>query len=108
MQLRSSIAFADIAAGRLDEAARVIAEIAADERRSSSVGWSFSGLTGRGGARPGPRRRRPWSAAPARTASTRSPGVGSRVSRARTLLMPWVLVAESNAVFAHVLHERRH
>ncbi len=84
MQLRSSIAFADIAAGRLDEAARVIAEIAADERRTSSVGWSVLG-TDRA------RRSSPWPAATSTvvcgscwTASRRSPGVGSRASRART------------------------
>ncbi len=58
MQLRSAIAFADIAAGRLDEAAIVIDEIVADERRVSSVGLERLRDDGRGRAGPGPRRGR--------------------------------------------------
>jgi predicted ATPase/DNA-binding SARP family transcriptional activator len=104
MQLRGTIAFADIAAGRLDEAARVIEEIVADERRGSSVGWSVSGLTGeaelalaRGETEAGLRLLLDCLDA---VASRDVPGL------APSLLMPWLLFAEASALFAHVLHGR--
>ena len=46
VQLRSILAFADIAHGRLDEAARVIDEIVSDERTYTTIGWSVTGITG--------------------------------------------------------------
>jgi hypothetical protein len=106
MQLRSTIAFADIAAGRLDEAARQIEEIVADEERGSSVGWSVSGLTGeaelalaRGDVDTGLRLLLDCLDA---VASRELPGI-----EAPTMMLPWVLFAEASALFAHVLHGRR-
>ncbi len=106
MQLRASIAFADIAQGRLDEAARVIDDIAADERLTASVGWGVSSLTGeaelalaRGETETGLRLLLDC----VDTVSQRQlPGVD-----APGVMMPWVLYAEASALFAHVLHGHR-
>jgi predicted ATPase/DNA-binding SARP family transcriptional activator len=105
MQLRSTLAFADIAAGRLDEAAQQIEEIVTDERRGSSVGWSVSGLTGeaelalaRGDTENGLRLLLDCLD----TIATRElPGI-----EAPTVLLPWVLYAEASALFTHVLYGR--
>ncbi|MBV9831854.1 MAG: hypothetical protein JOZ82_09675 [Marmoricola sp.] len=106
MQLRASIAFADIAQGRLDDAARVIDDIAADERLSATVGWGVSSLTGeaelalaRGDTEHGLRLLLDCL----ETVSQRElPGVD-----ASNVMLPWVLYAEASALFAHVLHGRR-
>jgi hypothetical protein len=106
MQLRSVLAYADIAAGRLEEAARVIDEIAADERQGQTIGWSVAGVTGeaelalaRGETETGLRLYLDCLAAATerRVTGFESPN----------LLMPWVLFAEASALFAHVLHGHR-
>jgi predicted ATPase/DNA-binding SARP family transcriptional activator len=105
LQLRSTLAFADIAAGRLDEAATQIEAIVSDER-GSSVGWSIAGLTGeaelalaRGETDTGLRLLLDCLDA----VTTRElPGI-----EAVSALLPWVLYAEASALFAHALHGRR-
>ena len=106
VQLRSILAFADIAHGRLDEAARVIDEIVSDERTYTTIGWSVTGITGeaelalaRGDVDRGLRLYLDCIT----MATERRVGFAG----ASTLLMPWVLFAEASALFAHVLHGRR-
>ena len=106
VQLRSILAFADIAHGRLEEAARVIEEIAADEHTHQTIGWSVTGITGEAElalARGDVDRGLQLYNECIRMATER--GVG--FAGASILLMPWVLFAEASALFAHVLHGRR-
>ncbi len=106
VQLRSILAFADIAHGRLDEAGRVIEEIVSDERTHTTIGWSVTGITGqaelalaRGDVDRGLRLYLDC------ITMARERRIGSADSS--TWLMPWVLFAESSALFAHVFHGRR-
>jgi hypothetical protein len=105
MQLRGTIAFADIAAGRLDDAARLIEDIVSDERSSITVGFSVSGLTGeaelalaRGDVDTGLRLLLDCLDL---VASRELPGIEA------TSALPWVLFAQASALFVHVLHGRR-
>ena len=107
VQLRSILAFADIAAGRLDEAARVIEEIVVGRahRQPRSAGASPASPV-----RPSSR----WPAVTSTvdcgstsTASTMATERRIGSAGSSTWLMPWVLFAESSALFAHVCHGRR-
>ena len=85
----------------------MIEEIVSDERTHTTIGWSVTGITGqaelalaRGDVDRGLRLYL--------ECITMATGAAHRLRRARRRwLMPWVLFAESSALFAHVLHGRR-
>lgn len=104
VQLRSVVAFADLAAGRVEEASRVLDEIAAEDPATNGMGWSVT-TTGRAEL----------------ALATGQVDEGLRLhleclddARARRWegmdhpaeLLPWVLFAEAVALVAHALHGR--
>lgn len=105
LQLRSVLALADLSQGRLDRAEKAINEIARDERSEQIIGWSVGRVgqaelaLARGEVERGLAIYRDCIDI---ARNRRMPGLAVDV-----VTTPWLLFAESSALFAHVAHGAR-